>query len=164
MYYADSDILTVIIAMITLAAGVYSSVAKKKKSALNGKGSENDLSGEEDKKGILEKIFVTEEEIDEEAELFDYIFGTGKKKDAEEEIEEPLDQIEELYEGEKSVSVMQQDELESAEDEFSEAFERIRVEEESNENQLEGLKERVKKSPKDMILFAEILKPKFKEF
>ncbi len=177
MYYADSDILTVIIAMITIAAGVYSSVAKKKSPSGNGKVSDllgsdnvNDLSGENEK-GIMEKIFVTEEEIDEEADLFDSIFGL-KKEDAE-EVED--------------AGVMQQDGLESAEEEYAEALQRIGEEEEqrmqqeceqigqtqvgqthgqmqSVEDQKDGLKERLKKSPKDIIVFAEILKPKFKEF
>ena len=136
MYYADSDLLSLLLAIITLAAGFYSSTKKSRKS-VDSVAPNTDMSQHEDMS--ISDIFQ-EDDFFQEAEPSQYgqaeplqeeavpqtvVSGSGKSE-TEESVKEP-----------ESVC------------------------EEQKQN---SLKERLKGSPKDAILFSEILKPKYKEF
>ncbi len=181
MYYADSDLLTVVIAMITIAAGIYSSVSKKK----------NNLS-EEQKKSVLDNVFIAEEEIEEEADMFafasnlhnededmfDFASSLHTEEDEPEESNKP-EHIEVSNMAEDVQPDGQQNEILDSiklqakiNDEYNKALERMKKEAEARElaeqealkKRPASLKERIARSPKDMILFAEILKPRYKEY
>ena len=116
MYCADSNILSVLLAVITLAAGIYSASAKRKK-------------GEED---------IALEQSQQQDEVEARLSVQEKEEFFEEAVPTTGTQVQEPVQGSVQKPVEQQ---------------------KSND-----VKSRLKSSPKDAVLFAEILKPKYKEF
>ena len=120
MYYADSDLISILLAIITMAAGIYSSTRKRKR---------------------VEEI--PQEEIPQEE--------IPQEEVSQEEVSQPVDnqpgpvqQIPVQQEPAKGVAEPQKTVCE--------------------EKKQKDLKSRLKSSPKDAVLFSEILKPKYKEF
>lgn len=172
MYYADSDILTVVLTLITMAAGIYSSVksGKKKKGELDRRKvrnratvaetveTENQMVEDEDEESpffslesILQEI-SNEREGEEESALGEFVYegksAVEQPHAAQWQIAEELQTPEEVV---VSVTEKYQDNREFPQ-------------EASEESRSTGIKERLKASPKDAVIFAEILKPKYKEF
>lgn len=120
MYYADSDLISILLTIITMAAGIYSSTRKRKRG--------EDIPAH--------NPFVVEEVPQEEVPLEDL---------SQPEIyKEPVQQIPVQQEPAKVVAEPQKTVC--------------KVEKQKD------FKSRLKSSPKDAVLFSEILKPKYKEF
>lgn len=131
MYYADSDILSILLAIITVAAGIYSSSSKRKKG------------GE----------CIEEQPISEDDDLsFDSIFeGMVEVEQTQEHMQEQnVVQIEDVPQ-----EILHDEGIQTT---ITEIQGPVSQEENSS------VKSRLKSSPKDAVLFAEILKPKYKEF
>lgn len=125
MYYADSDLISILLAIITMAAGIYSSTRKRKR---------------------VEDIpahnpFVEEEVPQEEVPL-------------EEIYQEPEQPVQNQPEAVQQIPVQQEPEKVVAEPQKTVC----------KEEKQKDFKSRLKSSPKDAVLFSEILKPKYKEF
>lgn len=115
MYYADSDLISILLAIITMAAGIYSSTRKRKR---------------------VEEI--PQEEIPQEDV-------------SQEEVSQPVDNQPEPV---QQIPVQQEPAKGVAEPQKTVC----------KEEKQKDLKSRLKSSPKDAVLFSEILKPKYKEF
>lgn len=137
MYCADSNILSILLAVITLAAGIYSSSAKRKK-------------GDED-------VVQMQNAEDAEDDLsFESIFeGLGLQEQTEADDRLSVQNQEEIQE---KIQEEIQEKIQEKIQEDAQAQEPV-AKEKSND-----VKSRLKSSPKDAVLFAEILKPKYKEF
>lgn len=170
MYYADSDILTVVLTLITMAAGIYSSVKSGKKKK-----------GELDRRKVRSRATVAEtvetenqmvEDEDEESPLFS-LESILQEISNEREEESALEEF--VYEGKSAVEQPHAAQWQTAEElqtpeevvvSVTEKYQDNREfpQEASEESRSTGIKERLKASPKDAVIFAEILKPKYKEF
>ena len=170
MYYADSDILTVVLTLITMAAGIYSSVKSGKKKKV-----------ELDRRKVRSRATVAEtvetenqmvEDEDEESPFFS-LESILQESSNEREEESALEEF--VYEGKSAVEQPQAaqwqiaEELQTPEEVVVSVTEKYQdnrefPQEASEESRSTGIKERLKASPKDAVIFAEILKPKYKEF
>lgn len=170
MYYADSDILTVVLTLITMAAGIYSSVKSGKKKK-----------GELDRRKVRSRATVAEtvetenqmvEDEDEESPFFS-LESILQEISNEREEESALEEF--VYEGKSAVEQPHAaqwqiaEELQTPEEVVVSVTEKYQdnrefPQEASKESRSTGIKERLKASPKDAVIFAEILKPKYKEF
>lgn len=170
MYYADSDILTVVLTLITMAAGIYSSVKSGKKKK-----------GELDRRKVRSRATVAEtvetenqmvEDEDEESPFFS-LESILQEISNEREEESALEEF--VYEGKSAVEQPHAAQWQTAEElqtpeevvvSVTEKYQDNREfpQEASEESRSTGIKERLKSSPKDAVIFAEILKPKYKEF
>ena len=170
MYYADSDILTVVLTLITMAAGIYSSVKSGKKKK-----------GELDRRKVRSRATVAEtvetenqmvEDEDEESPFFS-LESILQEISNEREEESALEEF--VYEGKSAVEQPHAAQCQIAEElqtpeevvvSVTEKYQDTREfpQEASEESRSTGIKERLKASPKDAVIFAEILKPKYKEF
>ena len=170
MYYADSDILTVVLTLITMAAGIYSSVKSGKKKK-----------GELDRRKVRSRATVAEtvetenqmvEDEDEESPFFS-LESILQEISNESEEESTLEEF--VYEGKSAVEQPHAaqwqiaEELQTPEEVVVSVTEKYQdnrefPQEASEESRSTGIKERLKASPKDAVIFAEILKPKYKEF
>ena len=141
MYYADSSLGTIIVAVISIALSIYTSV-KKKKSEQN----QALASRQEEKEEEVQEAAHTEEIIEEEvvAEVEDTVPVLDKLEISDNVVEEGIG---------VTVTVNAHPEEQKTSD----------ISQESSAK-TEGLKGRLKASPKDIILYSEILKPKYKEF
>ncbi len=131
MYRADSDILTIVLTLLTFAAGIYSSVKKKRREDGN----------------IVE--------LEDSNGRWDW-------NDAEENFAEsdPIDSLDSIEYSDDTpvdtpVDIAEQDVVSESD---------AAADKEKACNGGQSLKERIKNSPKDMVLFAEIMNPKHKEF
>lgn len=172
MYYADSDILTVVLTLITMAAGIYSSIKSGKKKGELDRRKVRDRAAVAETVETRSKTVEDEEEDDDESPFFS--LGSILQEVINSPEEEPA--LEEFVcEGQSAVE--QPDIVEPQMAEKLQAPEEVvvSVPEKYKENQeasLEateescsaGIKKRLKASPKDAVIFAEILKPKYKEF
>ncbi len=137
MYHADSDILSIVIGILTLVFGACSSFAGKKKKRAKTKEEHRVESGEVE-------MHDTQTPIEGERTTVDnpWEFVSAEKCAME-----------------SQSLVATPPEEHSAE---------IPAEPEGQEGkcaeELPDLKKRVKKSPKELILFSELMKPKYKEF
>lgn len=172
MYYADSDILTVVLTLITMAAGIYSSVKSGKKK------------GELDRRKVRSRATVAEtvetrsktvendEEDDDESPFFslgsilqEVINSPEEEPALEEFVYEGKSAVEQPYAAQWQIA----EELQTPEEVVVSVTEKYQdnrefPQEASEESRSTGIKERLKASPKDAVIFAEILKPKYKEF
>ncbi len=136
MYYADSDLLSLLLAIITLAAGFYSSTKKSRKS-VDSVAPNTDMSQHEDMS--ISDIFQ-EDDFFQEAEPSQY----GQAEPLQEEAV-PQTVV-------SGIEISENEEIAEEQNSICE------------EEKQDSLKSRLKGSPKDAILFSEILKPKYKEF
>lgn len=159
MYYADSDLLSILLAIITLAAGFYSSTKKSRKS-VDSAAPNTDMSQHEDMS--ISDIFQEDDFFQEIASMMD---------DAEPDQDSDQDQAQ-VQEAEPSqyrqAEPLQEEAVPQTVVSGIEISENEEIAEEQNsiceEEKQDSLKSRLKGSPKDAILFSEILKPKYKEF
>ena len=135
MYYADSDILSILLAIITVAAGIYSSSSKRKKG------------GE----------CIEEQPILEDDDLsFDSIFeGMVEVEQTQEQTQEHMQEQNVVQIEDVPQEILHDEGIQTTVTEIQGP-----VSQEENSS----VKSRLKSSPKDAVLFAEILKPKYKEF
>ena len=168
MYTLDSDILAILLAIISFTIPAINAVREKKK-----------------KQRAQEQVHTIEDESPDELqrkemeELFSELLGLEHKveelqEEPAEEIQNPVMQQEQPYEDvgaveETVLEVVPQMQETVVEHPLQEGIQATvcSVQEESvpaQEENAKNLKERIRNNPKDMVLFAEILKPKFKEF
>lgn len=204
MYFADSDFLSILLMLLTIGAGLYSSLAKGKK-----KGDDSGNVEPEEKPSTFEELFGgTREHYREEDDCVkEYEYERENEYDCKEneKYEEYFtDEEDPEYSeyGEKTYvdcvddadNVGEVDDVDNVDnvDDVSRMPERdmsdsnvytfsdehacsmggssvnaesvSEVAENDENGKPEGLKEKLKQSPKDMVLFSEIMKPKYKDF
>lgn len=170
MYFADSDILSIILMLLTIGAGIYSSLAKGKKreddsGTIEHEGKPStfeELFGDahvhyrEEEDSIKEYEYEQENEYDcEKNEKYEECFTEGEEHEYEYEHEDyDEDNYVPCVNDVDDVNCMPECNMsDSKEHTFSDEHACSA-----------GLKEKLKQSPKDMVLFSEIMKPKYKDF
>lgn len=170
MYYADSDILTVVLTLITMAAGIYSSVKSGKKKKV-----ELDRRKVRSRATVAETVETENQMVEDEDEESPFFSLESILQEISNEREEESALEEFVYEGKSAVEQPQAaqwqiaEELQTPEEVVVSVTEKYQdnrefPQEASEESRSTGIKERLKASPKDAVIFAEILKPKYKEF
>lgn len=149
MFTLDSDLLGLLMALLTFFIPVITSIMEKRKK--KGKGElrieEEFLPDEES----FESVDITEILDIQEDKSFPDDFPVEKAEctTVEEEVIDKLPDVAPFVEGTSVTEIGQEPESTVAQE---------------KEQQEKGVKQRLKDNPKDMVLFAEILKPKFKEY
>lgn len=149
MFTLDSDLLGLLMALLTFFIPVITSIMEKRKK--KGKGELR-----------IEEEFLPDEESFESDDIpeildiqedksFPDAFPVEKAEctTVEEEVIDKLPDAASFVEGASVTEIGQEPESTVAQE---------------KEQQEKGVKQRLKDNPKDMVLFAEILKPKFKEY
>lgn len=169
MFLSDSDILGILLALLTFVVPVISSIMEKKR--------------KEKRKGAMqqpEQQQVHEEFVQEEAEpsgaqeiedLFNELLGLKGESQVQEMEEENLVEgleFEEFQQEEPQphvpVEPLFEEKVEPATVNVEPVQQTLFQEDENGcGEKRESLKERLRKNPKDAVIFAEILNPKFKE-
>lgn len=148
MFTLDSDLLGLLMALLTFFIPVITSIMEKRKK--KGKGElriEEFLPDEESQ----QSLDITEILGIQEDKSFPDVFPVEKAEctTVEEEVIDKLPDAAPFVEGASVTEIGQEPESTVAQE---------------KEQQEKGVKQRLKDNPKDMVLFAEILKPKFKEY
>ena len=148
MFTLDSDLLGLLMALLTFFIPVITSIMEKRKK--KGKGElriEEFLPDEESQ----QSLDITEILGIQEDKSFPDVFPVEKAEctTVEEEVIDKLPDVAPFVEGTSVTEIGQEPESIVAQE---------------KEQQEKGVKQRLKDNPKDMVLFAEILKPKFKEY
>ena len=149
MFTLDSDLLGLLMALLTFFIPVITSIMEKRKK--KGKGElriEEEFLPDEESQQSLD---ITEILGIQEDKSFPDVFPVEKAEctTGEEEVIDKLPDVAPFVEGTSVTEIGQEPESAVAEE---------------KEQQEKGVKQRLKDNPKDMVLFAEILKPKFKEY
>ena len=149
MFTLDSDLLGLLMALLTFFIPVITSIMEKRKK--KGKGElriEEEFLPDEESQQSLD---ITEILGIQEDKSFPDVFPVEKAEctTVEEEVIDKLPDAAPFVEGASVTEIGQEPESTMAEE---------------KELQEKGVKQRLKDNPKDMVLFAEILKPKFKEY
>ena len=149
MFTLDSDLLGLLMALLTFFIPVITSIMEKRKKKEKGelRIEEEFLPDEES----FESVDITEILGIQEDKSFPDVFPVEKAEctTVEEEVIDKLPDAAPFVEGASVTEIGQEPENTVAEE---------------KEQQEKGVKQRLKDNPKDMVLFAEILKPKFKEY
>ena len=167
MYTLDSDILAILLAIISFTIPAINAVREKKKRQRAQEESDPCHFQEQEQQ---EPAHTCVEESPDELrrremeELFSGLLGLEHK--VEEMQEEP---VEELHYAEAEEATQHEESQAAVEDASQEGMQATadcaqQVIAPATEEKAKSLKERIKDNPKDMVIFAEILKPKFKEF
>ena len=149
MFTLDSDLLGLLMALLTFFIPVITSIMEKRKK--KGKGElriEEEFLPDEESQQSLD---ITEILDIQEDKSFPDVFPVEKAEctTVEEEVIDKLPDAAPFVEGASITEIGQEPESTVAQE---------------KEQQEKGVKQRLKDNPKDMVLFAEILKPKFKEY
>lgn len=149
MFTLDSDLLGLLMALLTFFIPVITSIMEKRKK--KGKGElriEEEFLPDEESQQSLD---ITEILGIQEDKSFPDVFPVEKAEctTVEEEVIDKLPDAAPFFEGASVTEIGQEPESTMAQE---------------KELQEKGVKQRLKDNPKDMVLFAEILKPKFKEY
>jgi hypothetical protein len=149
MFTLDSDLLGLLMALLTFFIPVITSIMEKRKK--KGKGElriEEEFLPDEESQQSLD---ITEILGIQEDKSFPDVFPVEKAEctTVEEEVIDKLPDAAPFVEGASVTEIGQEPESTVVEE---------------KEQQEKGVKQRLKDNPKDMVLFAEILKPKFKEY
>jgi hypothetical protein len=149
MFTLDSDLLGLLMALLTFFIPVITSIMEKRKK--KGKGElriEEEFLPDEESQQSLD---ITEILGIQEDKSFPDVFPVEKAEctTVEEEVIDKLPDVAPFVEGTSVTEIGQEPESTVAQE---------------KEQQEKGVKQRLKDNPKDMVLFAEILKPKFKEY
>ena len=156
MYYADSDLLTIVLYVIVMAAGIYSSIKKESKhgKSVKRKGSQEPQEPQELQEPQEPQETAGNRVAADDDDLFsfaiDKIFA-----EPEDAVMEPdgNEFVEDVAVEDKSV------------EEGYEEVENLALEaDEESVPESDDLKRMLKNSPKNIILASEILTPKYKEY
>lgn len=147
MFTLDSDIMGILMALLTFLIPLISALVERKRKKR--KGAVADILPDEEpvdnQQYQVREPDPQQERHDELEEMFNLILGKEPQQEEEEkEVEVPV--------------VIVPQELPEEE------FEAVEEGDTNKEEPRKGLKERLKDNPKDMVLFSEILNPKFKEY
>ena len=147
MFTLDSDIMGILMALLTFLIPLISALVERKRKKRKGEVADilPDEEPVDNQQNQVREPDSQQERHDELEEMFNLILGKEPQQEEEEkEVEVPVDIVpQELPE---------------------EEFEAVEEGETNKEEPRKGLKERLKDNPKDMVLFSEILNPKFKEY
>ena len=172
MYYADSDLLTIVLYVIVMAAGIYSSFKKESKhgKSVKRKGSQepqelqepqetagNRVAADDDDlfSFAIDKIFAEPEDAVMEPDGNEFVEDVAVE---DKSVEEGYEEVENLAsEGEMVVEPAVKPATESC------IMPALEADEESVPES-DDLKRMLKNSPKNIILASEILTPKYKEY
>ncbi len=147
MFTLDSDIMGILMALLTFLIPLISALVERKRKKRKGEVADilPDEEPVDNQQNQVREHDPQQERHDELEEMFNLILGKEPQQQEEEkEVEVPVDIVpQELPE---------------------EEFEAVEEGETNKEEPRKGLKERLKDNPKDMVLFSEILNPKFKEY
>jgi hypothetical protein len=149
MFTLDSDLLGLLMALLTFFIPVITSIMEKRKKKEKGElRIEEEFLPDEESQQSLD---ITEILGIQEDKSFPDVFPVEKAEctTVEEEVIDKLPDAAPFVEGASVTEIGQEPENTVAEE---------------KEQQEKGVKQRLKDNPKDMVLFAEILKPKFKEY
>ena len=150
MYYADSDLLTIVLYVIVMAVGIYSSFKKESKhgKSVKRKGSQEPQELQEPQETAGNRVAADDDDLFSFA--IDKIFA------------EPEDAVMEPDGNEfvEDVAV----ENESVEEGYEEVENLASEADEESVPESDDLKRMLKNSPKNIILASEILTPKYKEY
>ena len=149
MFTLDSDLLGLLMALLTFFIPVITSIMEKRKKKEKGElRIEEEFLPDEESQQSLD---ITEILGIQEDKSFPDVFPVEKAEctTVEEEVIDKLPDVAPFVEGASVTEIGQEPENTVAEE---------------KEQQEKGVKQRLKDNPKDMVLFAEILKPKFKEY
>lgn len=170
MYTLDSDILAILLALISFVIPAITAIREKKKKQGQQQEAENESPDEllhrQDVEELFSELLGLQDKVDQEQE---------ESIAAEETVLDVVPQVQYqecqqmLPEQEAACqevpSVQMTPEPEPHQEGISATA--VSMQQESapaREDEAKSLKERIKANPKDMVIFAEILKPKFKEF
>ena len=155
MVTLDSDLMGILMALLTFLIPLISALAERKRKKR--KGTVADILPDEEP--VLEQQDPMQERLDDLEEMFNMILG----KQSQEEIECQMEPVEVVKIAEEATDVAVEEEGESATvNKENQVVDKSNITPE--EEPRKGLKERIKDNPKDMVLFSEILNPKFKEY
>lgn len=166
MYKLDSDLMGIIFALLTFLVPVISAISerkrKKRKEASkpqNGELFQGDAFAHEDEclhdeEDVHEEDDSLKSDIDE---IFDMILGNRRGDDVKgDEADTTKEEVAEELPAEEALPQT------FIQPEAPEVYEESVVEE-PDTKPAEGIKGRLSKNPKDMVIFAEIMNPKYKE-
>lgn len=148
MFTLDSDLLGLLMALLTFFIPVITSIMEKRKKKEKGELRIEEFLPDEESQQSLD---ITEILGIQEDKSFPDVFPVEKAEctTVEEEVIDKLPDAAPFVEGASVTEIGQEPESTVAQE---------------KEQQEKGVKQRLKDNPKDMVLFAEILKPKFKEY
>ena len=148
MFTLDSDLLGLFMALLTFFIPVITSIMEKRKKKEKGELRIEEFLPDEESQQSLD---ITEILGIQEDKSFPDVFPVEKAEctTVEEEVIDKLPDAAPFVEGASVTEIGQEPESTVAQE---------------KEQQEKGVKQRLKDNPKDMVLFAEILKPKFKEY
>ena len=173
MYYADSDLLTIVLYVIVMAAGIYSSFKKESKhgKSVKRKGSQepqepqetagNRVAADDDDlfSFAIDKIFAEPEDAVMEPDGNEFVEDVAVE---DKSVEEGYEEVENLAsEGEMVVEPAVKPAVKPATE--LRIMPALEADEESVPES-DDLKRMLKNSPKNIILASEILTPKYKEY
>lgn len=174
MFTLDSDILAILLAIISFIIPAINAAREKKKKQKAREQVQSDpfhFSDEEQ-----EHIHTIVEESSDEPrrnemeELFSELLGLQHKEEQQEQ-EKPVEEFPEQEQNPVQPLFTEDPKMqetavgEPCQEGIQATVNNMQQESEpAQEENAKSLKERIKANPKDMVLFAEILKPKFKEF
>lgn len=180
----DSDLLGILLALLTFVVpaitAAFENKKKKKKTGIPHSVVEEEYPSEESvpedygQDSRVEEEFVVEKQVqnhiphksEELAELFNVLLGLEKKEEIEEvveskhEVEEKEEPVQAPAPFEEGKRVTQSPVAIQQEPSVAEAASAA----DEGGAQMQGIKEKLRKNPKEAVIFAEILNPKYKEY
>lgn len=162
MFTLDSDFLGILLALLTFLVPAISALfEKKRKKGQNAEGIVPDDDTEED----LFSFILGDETLDQPCDCPNAEAGTDSAYEIAGDLHETVDTA--------SASVVEPEAIDNVPQQLEQTVQPVQTradEEVSNtvpqesRKDCKSLKERIKENPEEMILFSEILKPKFKEY
>ena len=161
MFTLDSDILAILLAIISFIIPAINAAREKKK---------KQKAREQEPAHTAVEESPDEPRRNEMEELFSELLGLQHKEEQQEQ-EEPVEELPEQEQNPVQTLFTEDPKMqetavvEPSQEGIQATVNNMQQESEpAQEENAKSLKERIKANPKDMVLFAEILKPKFKEF
>ena len=145
MFTLDSDLMGILMALLTFLVPLISALVDRKRKKRKG-----------EQPNPVQEPDSQQERLNELEEMFDLLIGKESNEPQIEPQIEPVEEIKIAEEGESTIVnnisqvVVQKEETQKEETQKEEAH--------------KELKERLKENPKDLVIFSEILNPKFKEY
>lgn len=169
MFTLDSDILAILLAIISFVIPAINAIREKKKKPKSQEQTQSDpfhfVEEEQEPSRTVVEESPDKSLSNEVEDLFSELLGLQHKEDQQLQ-EEPEELPEQEHNPVKQEPQIQETAVEEPYQEGIQVTVNTMQQENSSEPEenAKSVKERIKTNPKDMVLFAEILKPKFKEF
>ena len=169
MFTLDSDILAILLAIISFIIPAINAIREKKKKPKSQEQTQSDpfhfVEEEQEPSHTVVEESPDKSLSNEIEDLFSELLGLQHKEDQQVQ-EEPEEELpEQEHNPEQQEPKIQETAVKEPYQEGIQATVTMLQENSPEpEENAKSVKERIKTNPKDMVLFAEILKPKFKEF